>query len=69
MEEEEEEEEDLFKAEEAYWPDTGTNIRRATPARRRGGMNTLSENGNDFVGRLLHEGGVWRRTFLGFSQY
>jgi hypothetical protein len=32
-------------------------------------MNTFSENGNDFVGRLLHEGGVWRRTFLGFSQY
>ena len=28
-----------------------------------GGMNTFSEN----VGRLLHEGGVWR-TF-GFSQY
>ena len=32
-------------------------------------MNTFSENGNDFVGRLLHEGGVWRRTFFGFSQY
>ena len=31
-------------------------------------MNTFSENGNGFVGRLLHEGGVWRRTFLGFSQ-
>ena len=35
----------------------------------KGGMNTFSENGNDFVGRLLHEGGVWRRTFFGFSQY
>jgi len=25
---------------------------------RRAGMNTFSENGNDFVGTLLHEGGV-----------
>jgi len=32
-------------------------------------MNTFSEHGNDFVGRLLHEGGIWRRTFFGFSQY
>ena len=32
-------------------------------------MNTFSENGNDFVGRLLHEGGVRRRTFFAFSQY
>jgi len=32
-------------------------------------MNTFSENGNDFVGRLLHEGGVGRRTFFAFSQY
>ena len=30
-------------------------------------MNTFSENGNDFVGRLLHEGGVSRRTFWDFS--
>ena len=29
-------------------------------------MNTFSENGNDFVGRLLHEGGVSRRTFSAF---
>jgi hypothetical protein len=34
-----------------------------------GGVNTFSENGTNFVGRLLHEGGVWRRTFLVFSQY
>ena len=32
-------------------------------------MNTFSENGNEFVGRLLHEGGVRRRTFFAFSQY
>ena len=32
-----------------------------------GGMNTFSENGNDFVGRLLHEGGVSRRSFSAFS--
>ena len=32
-------------------------------------MNTFSEHGNDFVGRLLHEGGVRRRTFFAFSQY
>ena len=31
-------------------------------------MNTFSENGNDFVGRLLHEGGVSRRTFSAFPQ-
>jgi len=31
-------------------------------------MNMFSENRNDFVGRLLHEGGVWRGTFFGFSQ-
>ena len=35
---------------------------------RRAGMNTFSENGNDFVGRLLHEGGVSRRTFSAFPQ-
>eukprot|EP00802_Teleaulax_amphioxeia_P019080 Tamp_19301.p4 GENE.Tamp_19301~~Tamp_19301.p4 ORF type:complete len:100 (+),score=1.06 Tamp_19301:103-402(+) len=34
-----------------------------------GAVNTFSENGTNFVGRLLLEGGVWRRTFLGFSQY
>jgi hypothetical protein len=31
-------------------------------------MNTFSENGNDFVGRLLHEGGFSRRTFSAFPQ-
>ena len=31
-------------------------------------MITFSENGNDFVGRLLHEGGVSRRTFSAFPQ-
>lgn len=31
-------------------------------------MNTFSENGNDFVGRLLHEGGVSRRTFSAFPE-
>ena len=31
-------------------------------------MNTFSENGNDFVGRLLHEGEVSRRTFSAFPQ-
>ena len=36
--------------------------------RREPGMNTFSENGNDFVGRLLHEGGVSRRTFSAFPQ-
>ena len=35
---------------------------------REPGMNTFSENGNDFVGRLLHEGGVSRRTFSAFPQ-
>ena len=30
-------------------------------------MNTFSENGNDFVGRLLHEGGVSRRTLSAIS--
>ena len=48
-----------------YWP----KPRLAAPALRRGGMNTFSKNGNDFVGRLLHEGGVSRRTFSGFPQY
>jgi len=52
-----------------YWPYPGRKIRWATFPVGEGGMNTFSENGNDFVGRLLHEGGVWRRTFLGFSQY
>ena len=31
-------------------------------------MNTFSEYGNDFVGRLLHEAGVWCRTFFGFPK-
>jgi hypothetical protein len=31
-------------------------------------MNTFSENGNDFVGRLLHKGGVSRRTFSAFPE-
>ena len=31
-------------------------------------MNTFSENGNGFVGRLLHEGGVSRRSFSAFPQ-
>ena len=31
-------------------------------------MNTFSENRNDFVGRLLHEGGVSRRTFSAFPE-
>jgi len=30
-------------------------------------MNTFSENGNDFVGSLLHEGGVLCRTFPWFD--
>ena len=29
------------------------------------GINTLSQSRNDFVGRLLDEGGVWRTVRLG----
>ena len=43
-------------------------VPRLPTSQRVGGMNTFSETGNDFVGRLLHEGGVSRMTFLGFSQ-
>ena len=52
-----------------YWPYTGRKIRRATPPRRGCGKDTFSDNRTEFVGKLLHEGGVWRRTFFGFSQY
>ena len=45
-----------------------TKYAAQTPPRRGCGMNTFSQNGNDFVGRLLHEGGVWCRTFFGFFQ-
>ena len=31
-------------------------------------MNTFSENGNDFVGRLLHEGGFRVGPFSAFPQ-
>jgi len=42
---------------------------RAPPATfPHGGMNTFSENGNDFVGRLLREGGVSRGSFSTFPQ-
>ena len=51
-----------------YWPYTGTKIKRARFHLVKPGMNTFSENGNDFVRRLLQKGGVSRRTFLG-SQY
>jgi hypothetical protein len=44
-------------------------IRLARFPWREPGMNTFSENGNDFVGRLLHEGGVSRRTFTEDTGY
>ena len=48
---------------------TGKNQTGHTFPHGEGGMNTLSENGNDFVGRLLHGGGGSRRTFSAFPQY
>ena len=48
---------------------TGRKIKLADFHWVKGGMNTFSENRNDFVGRLLHEGGVGRRTYFAFSQY
>jgi len=51
-----------------YWPYPVRKIRLAAFPQREGGMNTFSENGNDFVGSLLHEGEDWRRTLVGVSQ-
>jgi hypothetical protein len=51
-----------------YWPYPVRKIRLAAFPQREGGMNTFSENGNDFVGSLLHEGEDWRRPLWVFPK-